>query len=121
SVLDRALVAAAGPVEDGTSWLVEVDLAEAGVHRDQDSWPALGMDASNSLDVCFQGVAITEDMVVGTDDWYLRRRGFRLGSGGVAAVWLGGAMGGYDRVVALLHEAGDPDEHQLAHVGALAA
>lgn len=120
SVLDRALVAAPGPVEDGTSWLVEVDLAATGVYRDPDSWPALGMDASDSLDVRFQDLMVTDDMVVGTDDWYLRRRGFRLGSGGVAAVWLGGAMGGYDRVLALLREAGSPDEHQFAHVGSLA-
>jgi alkylation response protein AidB-like acyl-CoA dehydrogenase len=117
SVLDRALVAALAP---GGSWLVEVDLAAEGVHPDPDSWPALGMDASNSLDVRFQDVLITEDMIVGVDDWYLRRRGFRLGSGGVAAVWLGGAMGVYDRVFAVLRDRGTPDEHQFAHVGALA-
>ncbi len=122
SILDRALVvAAAAPDAPGTAWLIEVDLAAPGVHPDPDSWPALGMDASDSLDVRFHDVAITGDMIIGTDDWYLRRRGFRLGSGGVAAVWLGGAMGGYDRVVALLRERADPDEHQLAHVGALAS
>jgi alkylation response protein AidB-like acyl-CoA dehydrogenase len=119
SVLDRALVAAAAP--GGTGWLIEVDLAAPGVHPDLDSWPALGMDASDSLDVRFDEVSITEDMIIGTDDWYVRRRGFRLGSGGVAAIWLGGAMGGYDRVVGLLRERGEPDEHQLAHVGALAS
>lgn len=120
SVLDRALVAARGP--DGAGdWLVEIDLALAGVHPDPDSWPALGMDASDSLDVHFRDVMITEEMLVGLDDWYLRRRGFRLGSGGVAAVWLGGAMGAYDRVLAVLRERGEPDEHQLAHVGALAS
>lgn len=119
SVLDRALVAAAAP--GGTNWLVEVDLAAPGVRPDLDSWPALGMDASDSLDVRFHDVEVTEDMIIGGDDWYLRRRGFRLGSGGVAAVWLGGAMGGYDRVIALLRERGEPDEHQFAHVGALAS
>jgi alkylation response protein AidB-like acyl-CoA dehydrogenase len=119
SVLDRALVSAAAPDESGTNWLVEVDLAAPGVHPDPDSWPALGMDASDSLDVRFSEVLVTEDMIIGTDDWYLRRRGFRLGSGGVASVWLGGAMGGYDRVVALLRERGTPDEHQFAHLGVL--
>ncbi|HJP76282.1 MAG TPA: acyl-CoA dehydrogenase family protein [Pseudonocardiaceae bacterium] len=118
SILDRALVAARGP--DDADWLVEIDLAVAGVHPDPDSWPALGMDASDSLDVQFRDVPITEEMITGRDGWYVRRRGFRLGSGGVAAVWLGGAMGAYDRVLALLRERGAPDEHQLAHVGALA-
>lgn len=119
SVLDRALVAAEAP--DGTGSLVEVDLAAPGVRPDTDSWPALGMDDSASLDVRFHDVAVTGHMIVGTDDWYLRRRGFRLGSGGVAAVWLGGAMGGYDKCLALLRERGNPDEHQLAHVGTLAS
>jgi alkylation response protein AidB-like acyl-CoA dehydrogenase len=120
SVLDRALVSAVAPGDAYGSWLVEVDLTAEGVHPDPDSWPALGMDASDSLDVHFQDVPVTEDMIVGVDDWYLRRRGFRLGSGGVAAVWLGGAMGVYDRVLAVLRERGLPDEHQFAHIGALA-
>lgn len=120
-LLDRALVAAAGPDEAGGGWLVEVDLAAVGVRPDPGSWPALGMDDSDSLDVRFHDVLVTEQMIVGVDDWYLRRRGFRLGSGGVAAVWLGGAMGVYDRVCWTLRDrGGDPDEHQLAHVGALA-
>jgi alkylation response protein AidB-like acyl-CoA dehydrogenase len=119
SVLDRALVAAEAP--DGTGSLVEVDLAAPGVRPDTDSWPALGMDDSASLDVRFHDVAVTGHMIVGTDDWYLRRRGFRLGSGGVAAVWLGGAMGGYDKCLALLRERGNPDDHQLAHIGTLAS
>jgi hypothetical protein len=100
--------------------VLDVDLAAAGVHPDPDSWPALGMDASDSLDVHFRDLMITEEMIVGVDDWYLRRRGFRLGSGGVAAVWLGGATGGYDRVLARLRERGSADEHQLSHLGALA-
>lgn len=121
SILDRALVAATAPDEAAGNWLVEVDLVAAGVHPDPDSWPALGMDDSNSLDVRFHHVMVTENMVVGDHDWYLRRRGFRLGSGGVAAVWLGGAMGVYDRVLGVLRERGVPDEHQFAHLGALAS
>jgi alkylation response protein AidB-like acyl-CoA dehydrogenase len=121
SVLDRALVAAEAPDRSSTAWLVEVDLAAPGVHNDPDSWPALGMDASDSLDVHFDDVAVAEDMIVGIDGWYLSRRGFRLGSGGVAAVWLGGAMRGYDQCLAMLRERGRPDEHQLAHVGELAS
>jgi hypothetical protein len=120
-VLDRALVVATAPAEaEGGDWLVEVDLTAAGVGPDPDSWPSVGMDASDSLDVRFRNVMVNEEMIIGRDDWYVRRRGFRLGSGGVAAVWLGGAMGGYDRVIALLRERGKPDGHQLAEVGTLA-
>jgi hypothetical protein len=115
--LDRALVVAA--TSDGTGWLFDVDLADPCVHRDQDSWQAIGMDASDSLDVHFAGVSV--DATVGGPDWYPTRRGFRLGSGGVAAVWLGGTAGVLDTVLALLRESTKVDEHPLAHLGALHA
>ncbi|HEX5407809.1 MAG TPA: acyl-CoA dehydrogenase family protein [Pseudonocardiaceae bacterium] len=115
--LDRALVAATSA--DGTGWLFDIDLADPGVHRDPDSWQAIGMDASDSLDVHLAGVRV--DGAVGGPGWYLNRRGFRLGSGGVAAVWLGGTAGVLDTVLALLREAPRVDEHQLAHLGALHA
>jgi hypothetical protein len=117
-VLDRALVAAVAA--DGTGWLFDVDLTDSRVHRDVDSWQAIGMDASDSLDVHFADVPVGKP-VVGEPGWYLSRRGFRLGSGGVAAVWLGGTAGVLDTVLALLREAPKVDEHQLAHLGALHA
>lgn len=119
NVLDRALVAALAP--DGAPWLVDVDLKANGIERDQDSWQAIGMDASDSVDVRFDGLPVTADMVVGEPGWYLSRRGFSLGSGGVAAVWLGGAAGVLDAVLAMLRDAPAVDEHQHAHVGALTA
>nr|WP_245782208.1 acyl-CoA dehydrogenase family protein [Actinokineospora terrae] len=108
--IDRALVVA------GDS-LVEVDLADPAVVPDRASWQAIGMDASASADVRFEGVAGT---VVGSPGWYASRAGFLVGGGGVAAVWLGGAAGVLDDVLDLLAER-EPDEHQLAHVGALHA
>jgi hypothetical protein len=117
TVLDRALVAASTP--DGAGLLFDVDLTDARVLRDQESWQAIGMDASDSLDVHFSGVPV--DSTVGGPDWYLSRRGFRLGSGGVAAVWLGGTAGVLDTVLTLLRDAERVDEHQLAHLGALHA
>jgi hypothetical protein len=117
SVLDRALVAATAA--DGTGWLFDVDLTDPRIHRDVDSWQAIGMDASDSLDVHFADVPVGQ--AVGGPDWYLSRPGFRLGSGGVAAVWLGGTAGVLDTVLALLSEAARVDEHQLAHLGALHA
>jgi alkylation response protein AidB-like acyl-CoA dehydrogenase len=117
NILDRALVAATTP--EGVGWLVDVDLADPRVHRDQDSWQAIGMDASDSVDVHFADLPFGQDTVVGGPDWYLSRRGFRLGSGGVAAVWLGGTAGVLDSVLDLLRAAPQVDDHQLAHLGAL--
>ncbi|HEY1570303.1 MAG TPA: acyl-CoA dehydrogenase family protein [Pseudonocardiaceae bacterium] len=117
--LDRALVAAAGPDGGSDSWLVGVDLTDAGVHRHPDTWQAIGMDASDSPDVRFDDVPVSPDMVVGEPGWYVHRRGFVLGSGGVAAVWLGGAAGVLDDVRAMLIDAPHVDDHQFAHLGAL--
>lgn len=116
NLLDRALVAAR---EGDVGWLVDVDLATPGIERDQDTWHAIGMDDSDSIDVRFTDVVVTTDMTVGGPDWYLRRRGFALGGAGVAAVWLGGAAGVLDALVDLLREAPHVDEHQYAHLGAL--
>lgn len=117
TVLDRALVAA--NADDGTGRLFDVDLAQPGIRPDRESWQAIGMDATDSLDVRFDDVRLTPDMAVGGADWYLTRRGFRLGSGGVAAVWLGGTARVLDSVLALLRESDRVTGHQLAHLGAL--
>jgi alkylation response protein AidB-like acyl-CoA dehydrogenase len=117
NLLDQALVAAIGPDDEG--WLVDVDLKATEIARDQDSWPAIGMDASESLDVEFTGLPVTGDMIIGEPGWYVARRGFALGGGGVAAVWLGGTAGVLDSVLTTLLAAPAVDEHQLAHLGAL--
>lgn len=109
SLLERALVAAGDR-------LVEVDLADPRVRRHPDAWQAVGMDASDSGDVVFDGVPAT---LVGPPGWYVARPGFALGGAGVAAVWLGGAAGVLDGVLAYLRDRGQADEHQLAHVGAM--
>jgi alkylation response protein AidB-like acyl-CoA dehydrogenase len=112
--LDRALIAALD--EDRRSVLMEVDLSDARVFTVPGTWMPLGMDASDSPDVMIDNVPVSEDMVVGEPGFYLERPGFWLGGLGVAAVWLGGAAGVMDDVLAGLSE---PDAHQLAHVGAL--
>ncbi|EWM10741.1 acyl-CoA dehydrogenase family protein [Kutzneria sp. 744] len=111
--LDRALVAS---LDDGRSVLVEVDLADAGITAVPGTWLPLGMDASDSPDVTIDDVAVTDDMIVGDPGFYLDRPGFWQGGMGVAAVWLGGAQGVLDEVLAGLST---PDDHQLAHIGAL--
>jgi alkylation response protein AidB-like acyl-CoA dehydrogenase len=120
TTVDRALVVATTPGGDGsTCRLVEVDLSKAGIVREPERWQAIGMDATDSGDIRFEGVEVTEDMVIGPPGWYLSRPGFALGGGGVAAVWLGGTAGVVDDVVALLAGTSKVDEHQLAHLGAV--
>jgi alkylation response protein AidB-like acyl-CoA dehydrogenase len=116
-LLDRALVAATAP--DGAGLLIEVDLTTPGIERDPDSWPAIGMDASDSLDVRLHELPVTKDMVIGEPGWYVARRGFALGGAGVAAVWLGGVAAVLDAVLGQLGRARTVDEHQLAHLGAV--
>ncbi|WP_084468215.1 acyl-CoA dehydrogenase family protein [Actinokineospora inagensis] len=114
--LDRALVVAV--TDAGAVSLVEVDLAHPGVIPDPTTWQAIGMDASDSADVRFDQVEPAA--VIGPPGWYTARPGFAAGGGGVAAVWLGGAVGVLDDVVDVL-AARTADEHQLAHLGALHA
>lgn len=114
--LDRALVAAL--TEDDKSLLVEVDLTDERIARDPGAWQAIGMDASDSGDVTFHDLPVDPGAVVGPPGFYLERPGFWWGGGGVAAVWWGGCAGVLDRVAALLLDR-EPDDHQLAHLGAL--
>ncbi|AHH97943.1 PIG-L family deacetylase [Kutzneria albida] len=112
--IDRALVVALD--EQRRSVLVEVDLREDRVRPVEGTWQALGMADSDSPDVVLDEVPVHADQIVGEPGFYLERPGFWLGGGGVAAVWLGGAAGVVDSVLAGLRA---PDEHQLAHLGAL--
>ncbi len=79
------------------------------------TWPAVGMAASDTLDVGFPDVPAEP---VGGPGAYLDRPGFSHGGVGVAACWYGGA-----RAVGrtLLAAAGKRDvgPHALAHLGAV--
>lgn len=100
--------------------LVDVAMDPQHARPDLSSWPALGMDASDSFDLAVDGLPVCRDDLVGPPGFYLDRPGLPLGGIGVAAVWLGGAQGLLDATVAglTLHGA---DDHQLAHVGAVTA
>lgn len=97
--------------------LFAVDLRQSGVRAVPNTWPAVGMAASDSGWVEFADVPARR---LGSHADYLERPGFWHGGVGVAACWFGGA-----RAVAqpLLERAVRPNASPLvqAHAGAVAA
>jgi alkylation response protein AidB-like acyl-CoA dehydrogenase len=111
---DAALVTA--QTHDGYR-LFAVDLHEPSAHPVDGTWPARSMRGSDSRSVCFSA---TPAVAIGDVGDYLSRPGFWQGAAGVAAVWLGGAVG----VAEALWEAGRRRQlhpHALAHAGAVDA
>lgn len=106
-----------------TAWLddgpilVAVALDAPGVTIDPDGWRAVGMAASATCDVRFDGVRAA---MVGGPQAYLRRPGFWHGGAGIAACWYGAAAMLRDTLTGALarrsHAHADP--HALAHLGA---
>ena len=85
--LDEALVTATA--EDGVR-LFLVDGAATSVRPE--SWRPLGMAATRSETLVFEGVRLPERLTVGPPDAYVDRPGFGHGGCGVAACWWGGAV-----------------------------
>lgn len=108
----RALVAARAP--DGVRLFV-VSPADPRITVLPDTWPAVGMAASDSRTVRFRTVPAHP---VGPAGAYTCRVGFWHGAIGVAACWYGGAVG-IARL--LLTNRQNPDPHGLAHLGAVDA
>lgn len=113
--LDRALVTAhVGPGRR----LFAIDLTDPRVSVDAvTGWAARGLvevpSTAIRLDRC-------PARAVGPSGWYLARSGFAWGGIGVAACWLGGAIG----VARTLRAAGrdrEPDQLASAHLGAVDA
>jgi alkylation response protein AidB-like acyl-CoA dehydrogenase len=109
---DRALVVADAP--DGTR-LFAVSMDQPGVSPVADTWHAVGMAASDSLDVTFTSAGA--EPVGGPDD-YVNRPGFWYGGMGVAACWYGGAVG-VARTLATSAQQRDLGASALAHLGAV--
>ncbi|BEP15208.1 acyl-CoA dehydrogenase family protein [Acidothermaceae bacterium B102] len=107
---DHALVVA--DAEDGVR-LFAVDLSQAAVRPVPGTWKAVGMAASDSLDVVFDEAVAT---VVGGPGSYVGRPGFWYGGMGVAACWYGGAVG-VARTLADAAQDRDLDPQALAHLG----
>ncbi len=117
--VDRALVV----VSTGEGHrLVDVDVRaaqQAGtMTRRDDTWPAVGMDVTASVDVLVRELPLEPADLVGGPGFYVERPGFAAGGVGVAAVWLGGAAGVLDLLLRTLD--GKASAHQRAHLGAMA-
>jgi len=94
--------------------LATVDLRHDGVRITGAGWQAVGMQASASVDVCFERVPALR---VGSPRAYVERPGFWHGGAGIAACWFGAAAGIASFVARdAQHRAGP---HKLAHLGVI--
>lgn len=107
--LDRALVTA--HTSEGVRLF---DLSARAVRPLEGTWRAVGMAATDSLDIALD----VDGDPVGDAGFYLTRPGFWHGAIGVAACWYGGALGAY-RMLRRQLARHAPDEHQVAHLGAV--
>lgn len=100
--------------DDGAPRLAAVAMAQSGVKVTDQGWHAVGMAATGSVDVQFDGAMATP---VGDPGDYVARAGFWQGGAGIAACWYGGAFAIAEMT---RHQAGPkPDMHRLAHLGAI--
>lgn len=100
--------------EDDHPQLVAVQMAQPGITVTDDGWNAVGMAATGSVEVLFDGAA---GLAVGGAGDYLSRPGFWQGGIGIAACWYGGAqrLGEVLRIQCSKR----PEPHALAHLGAV--
>ena len=94
--------------------LVAVALDQPGVIVTGHGWQAVGMGATGSVEVLFEGA---EAQAIGNPGDYLHRPGFWQGGIGIAACWYGAAQ----RLAEVLREqcSQRPEPHALAHLGAV--
>jgi len=116
-VLTHALLTAA---TDHGHLLFLVPVDGVGVQPILGTWPAVGMARSDSLDVAVD-LTVPDHCRLGPPGWYVDRPGFWFGSVGVAACWLGGALGLVRALRSDLAQRPEPDGHQWAHLGAAGA
>ncbi|WP_455825075.1 acyl-CoA dehydrogenase [Pseudomonas graminis] len=100
----------------GCQQLVAVQMDQPGITVTDDGWNAVGMAATGSVEVVFDGAGA---IAVGGPGDYLSRPGFWQGGVGIAACWYGAAQ----RLAEVLRENCNkrPDPHALAHLGAVDA
>ncbi|MDI3194035.1 hypothetical protein QK290_05620 [Pseudarthrobacter sp. AL07] len=115
-LLDRAVITA--HTETGGRAAFAVDLRDPGVTCGEPVWVARGLREIPSGTVHFSHVPAQR---LGSDGWYFSRPGFAWGGMGVAACWLGGAVGvarDYKAALAAAARSGrEPDQIALAALG----
>lgn len=112
AVLSHALLTAWD--EHGRQQLVAVPLDQPGVTVTDQGWHAVGMSATASVEVLFDGA---EAQAIGNPGDYLQRPGFWQGGIGIAACWYGAAQSIAERL--RRHCAHGEEPHALAHLGAV--
>lgn len=112
AVLSHALLTAWD--EQDRQQLVAVALDQPGVTVTDQGWQAVGMGATGSVEVQFDGA---EGQAVGNPGDYLQRPGFWQGGIGIAACWYGAAQSLAERL--RQHCAQREEPHALAHLGAV--
>lgn len=98
--------------ERGEQQLVAVALQQPGVQVTEDGWQAVGMAATQSVEVRFDGA---RGQLVGPPGGYLARPGFWQGGAGIAACWYGAARRLGEALRSHCAERDEP--HALAHLG----
>jgi alkylation response protein AidB-like acyl-CoA dehydrogenase len=112
AVLSHALLTAWD--EQDRQQLVAVALDQPGVIVTNEGWQAVGMGATGSVEVTFDGA---EAQAIGNPGDYLQRPGFWHGGIGIAACWYGAAQSLAERL--RTHCAQHEEPHALAHLGAV--
>ncbi len=112
AILSHALLTAWDA--DGRQQLVAVALDQPGVQVTEHGWQAVGMAASQSVEVLFNGA---RGQLVGPADGYLQRPGFWQGGAGIAACWHGAAQAIGQALRSQCAQR--PEPHALAHLGAV--
>lgn len=112
AVLSHALLTAWDA--DEQQQLVAVALDQPGVTVTEQGWQAVGMAATGSVEVLFDGA---EAQAIGNPGDYLQRPGFWQGGIGIAACWYGAARQIADGLRNQCEQR--PEPHALAHLGAV--
>ena len=100
--------------DDVMPQLVAIELNQPGVVVEAENWKAVGMAGSQSVGVIFKNVPC---QTVGESGAYLKRPGFWQGGAGVAACWLGGAVGIASTLQQSMQQHSDNSGFKLASLG----
>ncbi|TDG03409.1 acyl-CoA dehydrogenase [Paraburkholderia guartelaensis] len=98
---------------DDRDWLAALPIGQPGVTVTARGWEAVGMAATQSVEIDVQNAHAT---LVGPGGAYLRRPGFWHGGAGMAACWYGAAAALAVRLREAARRRDDP--HLNAHLGA---